>query len=268
MRLRAGYIWHMGIVAAVCFLLGAGAIAGLPHFGRELTDIARDQEVWDHGVRAADGSLEGRQHSRGGLSWLIAWYELRVTYVDDRGASHDHELTLNTAFGELNGEDDVEIRYDPAQPERFAVSWAISSSGARYRGAIVFMLVCVAMGLVLIWTGWKIRRDLQRDKQLAREGGELEVRVVGRRLVLQRGRFTGEAHYALEVPPADGIAKPHPLTHKGPLLLERGPDGNRVLALALPGDHRRVLLVRADLAPLVATHAEREAAQARAGSAA
>jgi hypothetical protein len=268
LRLRAGHVWHMGIVAAVCFLLGAGALAGVPHFAHELADVARDREVWDHGVRAADGSLEGRQHSRIGLSWLLAWYELRVMYVDDRGERHDEKLGLNTAFGELNGEDDVEIRYDPAHPERFAVSWAVSSSGARYRGAILFILICAAIGACLIWAGWKVLRDLQRDKQTAAEGGELELRVVGRQLVLQRGGFSGEAHYALEVPPVDGISAPRAMTHKGPVLLESGTDGSHVIALAVAGDHRRVLLVHADLAPLVVTDAEREAAQARAGAAA
>jgi hypothetical protein len=268
LELRAGYARKHELVALLVLLLGVGAIAGVPYLAHDITDVARDQEVWDHGVRATDESISGREHSRYGLSWLIASYDFRVSYVDDRGEKHDGVVDFATALGELDTGEETEVRYDPAHPERFAVSWAIAARGPRYRGAIALVSMSGVLGVFLIWGAWNVRRKLQRERQIAAEGLELEVRVISRQFVARRGKITGEVHYVLEIPPADGVAAPRTQNHKGSLLLECGSEGRHVLALVLPGDHKHVLLVREDLAPLVVTDAERDVAVARAASAA
>lgn len=267
LSLRAGYRWKHHLVAIFIVLSGCAMVAGAVHLGHEISDVARDQEVWDHGVRATDGSIDGRKNSRYGLSSLMASYDLRVSYVDLGGGKHDGVLELTTALGELDTSGELEIRHDPAHPERFAVSWAIASQGPRHRGAIAIVALSGLLGLFLIWGGWSIRRKLQRETQTAAEGLELEVSVVRRQFVVRRGKATGEVHYELAIPAADGVGEPRVLKHKGSLLLEHGRDGNRVLALILPGDHKHVVLVRDDLSPLVVTEAERDAARARAAAA-
>jgi len=255
-------------VALLIVVFGVGGLAGVPYFAHEITDVARDQEVWDHGVRAAKGSLSGRETSRSGLSWLIASYDLRVEYVDDRGDQHDGTLELTTALGDLDTSQEIEVRLDAAHPERFALSWAITSRGPRNRGAIAIVALSGLMGLFLIRAAWQVRRKLQRDRQIAAEGVELAVPVTRRQCVARRGKITGEVHYVLEIPSADGVVAPRTHAHKGKLLLECGQDGSRVLALILPGDHAHLLFVHDDLSPLVVTEAERDAAIARAAAAA
>jgi hypothetical protein len=267
LQLRGGYRRKHILVAVFIVVSGCAMVAGAVYLGHEISDVARDQEVWDHGVRATDGSVEGRMNSRYGLSSLFASYDLRVSYVDVGGGKHDGVLELTTALGELDSSGELEIRYDPAHPERFAVSWAIASQGQRHRGAIAIVAMCGLMGLFLIWGGWNVRRKLQRETRIAAEGLELEIPVVKRQLVARRGKVTGEVHYELAIPSADGVAEPRTHKHNGSPLLECGRDGNRVLALILPGDHKHVLLVHDDLSPLVVTEAERDAAKARAAAA-
>ena len=265
--LRAGYRRKHHLVAIFVVLSGCAMVAGAAYLSHEISDVARDQEVWDHGVRAADGSVEGRKNSRYGLSSLFASYDLRVSYVDDRGGKHDGVLELTTALGELDTSGELEIRFDPAHPERFAVSWAIASQGPRHRGAIAIVALCGLLGLFLVWGGWNVRRKLQRETRIAAEGLELEVPVVKRQFVVRRSKITGEVHYELAIPSVDGVAEPRTRMHKGSPLLECGRDGSRVLALILPGDHKHVVLVHDDLSPLLVTEAERDAARARAAAA-
>src|SRR5215470_1870912 len=208
LELRRGYRGKLNLVALLILVFGGGMLAGAAYLSHEIPDVARDQEVWDRGVRAADGSISGREHTRYGLSSLLASYDLRVEYVDDRGGKHDGKLELTTALGDLDTSEPLEVRYDPANPKRFAVSWAIASSGPRYRGAIAIVVLCGLIGLFLIRAAWQVRRSVQRDAQIAAEGLELEVPVVSRQFVARRGKITGEVHYVLEIPSGDGVAEP------------------------------------------------------------
>jgi hypothetical protein len=94
-------------------LVAAGMLAGVPHFAHELTDIGRDQEVWNR------GGPRGRRIDRGPRAFArrdvvpARVYELHVTYVDDHGNHHEGELLLSTALGELDADQDVEIRTTP-----------------------------------------------------------------------------------------------------------------------------------------------------------
>jgi hypothetical protein len=262
LQLRRSYRLKLSLVASFILLVGAAFLAGVPALFHEITDVDRDQDVWDHGVPASDGSVEGTEHSRTGLAWLIAWYEFRVTYVDDGGARHQAELELTTALGEFDGSPPIEIRYDPAHPERFALGWAVAARGPRYRGAIAIVVGCGLLGVLLVRSAWQIRRRRKREQQIASDGVELELRVVSRHLTTRRGKLTGEAHYVLEIPSADGVAAPKTHDHKGPLLFEYGGDAEHVLAMILPGDHKHVLVLQEDLAPLLVTEAERDSATA------
>jgi hypothetical protein len=241
---------------------GAGAVWAIS----DAWSIRRDQRIWDSGTQATDGMVHGKVRSRG-LRWVIAFYDLDVTYADADGARYRGPVEIATMLGSVDTDADPEVRYDPADPDRFALSWAVDASGARWRWVVIGGALFGAIALLFAWVtrGW-IQETLA-IRQCARRGREVVVRIADvLRVDDDRGRRTTKARYTLLVPAPDGADDQRWLEE---LDLARGrplfadPTEGTAHALIGPGANTRILLCDS-LYPLALTAAERREVHARA----
>ena len=135
--------------------------------------------IWADGVPAVGGSVHGHRTSKFGMTWLVASYDLDVSYEDAAGNHHDGNHSFWTMIGGPDTDDQPELRYDREHPDKFAVSWEIAASGARLRATIILGLVCTALALVMGLVISLVPKAMLRIWRCGRRGDELVVRVTG-----------------------------------------------------------------------------------------
>lgn len=265
LRLRLGYGASYWIGALVCLGVAAALAVAARGFAGDIGDLRREQQLWERGTPAADGWIDGKRRSQLGLSWVIASYDAKVTYTDDRGERHTGTLAFWTMFGGPDT-DAAELRFDPAQRDRFAVSWGVDASGARWRAVIVMTALFALLALTFAYVAWIAIGALRRDRRIAATGDEVELRVVSTKQVMKEVRpgeggaqrlvpeSTGKWQLELELD-RDG-REPRRMTLQLEWPLYCAPDNARILALA--DDSRDHLIVLAhDGAPLALSDADR-----------
>jgi hypothetical protein len=265
LRLRFGSQLSYWIGALVCLAVAAGLALGARWFASDGGEIRRDQRIWERGIPAADGSIDGKRRSRFGLSWFIASYEAHVTYTDDRGDRHQGELDFWTMFGGPDT-DAAELRHDPEHRDQFAVSWGVDASGARWR-AVVFMTVLFGLlALAFVYVAWFAVRAMRGERRIAASGDEVELRVISRAPVMKQvgpgegaaqrlvPESTGKWQFELELD-RDG-REPRRMTLQLAWPLYCAPDNARILALA-DASRDRLIILQHDGAPLALSPEDR-----------
>jgi hypothetical protein len=183
-----------------------------------------------------------------------------VRYHDDQGTWFHDTVDFATMFG---GPDTAhaELRYDPKDHKRFAISWAVEATGARYRGAIVFGLGLALFAAIAAMASKMLVRFMRCFVRIGREGDEIELAVLSSSPV-DVGQPNGKQRYRLQLA---GIEPPRIFVKDSWGLLACSPDRKRAVGLWIPGDPQHVIVIEYDLTPLVVTDAERLEIANRAG---
>jgi hypothetical protein len=259
LRLRASS--HAKTVLAVLIVLGmaAGTGFGATWFISSAGTILRDQAIWERGIAAPDGSINGKRTSKL-IPWLIANYDATVHYVDVEGARYEGSVDFWTMFGGPDT-DNAELRYDPEHHERFALNWAVEASGARWRAVIVMTALLSLLCLTALYATWAIVQTARGEARVAAYGDEVELRVISATPTTKDGKPTGKYHYVLELGEGEHVER---ITRDSEWLLVCAPNDARVLGLWDPGKPASVIVLRSDLAPLAVSAADRAEINARA----
>ncbi len=263
--LRAGV--HVKTALLVLFMLAGTAGLGLATtwFVSSGASIGRDKDVWARGL-PADGSIHAKRTSKL-IPWLVANYDGTVRYTDAEGARYEGTIDFWTMFGGPDT-DNAELRYDPQHHERFAVSWGVEASGARWRAVIVMSVLFALLTLAFGFGTWAIVDNALAVVRVARRGDEVQLRVVSCTPIVKDGKPTGKYRHELELDIGDGTTKQ--IVEESLWLLHCAPDDSRAVGLWIPGKPHTVIVVRSDVEPLAVSGAERleitrraEAARAR-----
>jgi hypothetical protein len=252
LRLRAGT--HVKTALLLLFMVAFTSGLGLATiwFASDGRAILRDKDVWARGV-PADGTINAKRTSKL-TPWLVASYDGTVRYTDAEGAQYEGEVDFWTMFGGPDT-DNAELRYDPQHHDKFAISWGVEASGARWRAVIVCSIMFAFLTLAMAFGTWAIFDNARRTARVARDGDEVELRVVSSTPIVKEGKPTGKYRHELELD-IEGEA-PKRVVEESPWLLSCAPNDARVLGLWLPGKLNPVIVLRSDLAPLAVSDAER-----------
>jgi hypothetical protein len=235
----------------------------------DVVHLQREKAVWARGV-PADGEVKGTEHSKLGLSWVIAIDDLDVAYTSADGQRHTGNLEFMTFLGGPDTDAEPELRYDPAHPDDFALSWGIDGSGARWRaGVIVGGLAGIIALFILYAVAIAGPRRQRLLRQCARDGEEVIVRIADIKVVKdQKGNPTPNRIFTVVPPAATGGDDP-PIDSEAinaskhvPLFADAA--GHTAFALYLRGKERQLILLTDGFAPLDLTDAEKAEAVRRA----
>jgi hypothetical protein len=263
LRLRIGYQLKTYIGSllslAVAVALGFGASCTV----RSAGTILRDKEVWEHGIASDGGTLHGKRNSHIGLTWLYAQYRGDVSYSDETGQRFEGSFSFDTMLGGPDIDDAAELRYDRDHHDRFAVSWAVEASGARWRAVVVMTLLLGVLAVTFAFLAWVLVADLHAERRMVATADEVELRVKACTPITKEGKPTGKWHHQLELVDDTGTTI-RELAVTSAWLLYCASDNARVFGLWRPGHPKRVIVLDRDCAPLAVTAAEREAIMQRA----
>ena len=92
--------------------------------------IALEQQarIWASGTPAPDAKVSSDESFETADSWLFLFrtyhYQLRATYQTPQGA-REETLAFSSVLRSIDARAPGQLRYDPARPELFAVSWTV-----------------------------------------------------------------------------------------------------------------------------------------------
>lgn len=234
------------IALPVGLLLGALLLGWL---GGEVGDYLTERRIAQTGSLAKSVKIAGQTHSK----MFINNADLDIAYEDASGGQHRGKQSLWYAFGDIDQHAPLSVRYDPAAPDRFALSWALDVGVSR----MAFLLLCLGLGGLFVVLPLLLAvnqlRTVRQARRAAADSDEVLLRVT--QIVEQKANDvpTGnlELHYVVVDEPAEH--KPRVvLRHKNarPLLWL---DEEHLVSLRCrpqPGkDRGDVLLVDEDLHP-------------------
>ena len=239
-RIKAAIALPIGIVLGV-LLFG--------WLGGEVRDYLNERKLAQTGTLAKSVKIAGQTHSK----MFINNADLDIAYEDASGAPHRGKQSLWYAFGDIDQQSPLSVHYDPAAPDRFALSWALDVGVSR----MAFLLLCLGLGglfvvLPLLMAVNQLR-TVRQARRAAAESDEVLLRIT--QIVEQKANEvpTGnlELHYVVVDEPAEH--KPRVvLRHKNARAL-LWLDEEHLVSLRcrpMPGkDRGDVLLVDEDLHP-------------------
>jgi hypothetical protein len=238
-QLRAAAVFLSLAVVLGTAMLGYGAFL--------LRNLVRELVVWKHGEIAAEAAIEGEvKTSRA----VFHEYELRVTYRDAAGLEHRVEHDVMSLLEKADTDADPVVWYDPADPQRVAVSWTAQLKW----GPLAFSLAMLTIG-AFVWLGglttaFGARRNVRSARACAGAGRELEVRVVKLMPLGNKGKML--LTYELPASPHARGGKREAVLDWKPILIGP-PAALRAVALVSPDAPKHPIFPREDLHPFEAT---------------
>jgi hypothetical protein len=261
LRLRRDFV-RRGVLAALPWLALSLALLGygLSRGTQEALRLREEARIWEEGHDAGQSIARGQQLTQRSL---LRGYVLEVVYNDAEGIIYHRDLSFE-ALAAVDTDQPAKVRYDTADPGRFALSWGIEVMGARWAALGLYSAFFGAAALLLFLLGLgalrpvlDARRAALRSDEVAcevleirppkREGGEILYRY---RLLGARSPLEGE----VSCPRAEG----EPLFMNG---------RKHILALVAHRARRpRPIILRDDLFPFEVSAEELRALRERLAS--
>jgi len=237
-RMRIGFV--------VCAFLGLlPTVASIYVAVDGVGSILSDQSVWDAGKQGHQVSVTDRNK----VKFVFVSYKLDASWVDDRGTSHHGKAEWETILGVTTPRMRGELRYDPADPDRFVVRAAIETIGARWLFVVVVGGICSVLGIILLIAAWEMRGRLRLARLCAVRSEVVECELVSQKRVMGKNGATGWALVRFRLQPHAPIRKQRLYVRElGPLWANDAK--TRVYALRSPSAPDRPLVLAADLYPL------------------
>jgi hypothetical protein len=243
-----------GLLATVGVII---AVGGTIWEGGSLARMARDSRTWKRGVSAKWAEISVGQTAKNQVLFTSTFH---VSYRDRDDVEHEGEVEFTTFARNVPRDQPAQVRYDPNEKDRFALSWEIGSGWSRWVAPMVEIVLAVAVGLLLWWSRHLPLSRLRDARECGAASEELALPLVESEDV-QYPRWpapkTGDRRYRVR----DG-ERVHDVWfgRGGPLFA----DGARRYVVALRSAPREVLVVvSADLRPFVFSPEEERAIRAR-----
>lgn len=199
LRLQSSYVLGCWLKALIFFALGAAILVGITIWqGGEARAILRDGEVWEHGEVAVDSNVSGKERSQ---NFIVNSYDLKVDYTDQQGGAHHAKLEFTLLFRSVDQRSEAEVRYDPRDPSKFALAWAVDRSGSRWLSVIFLWGILALFAALMAWLGFLQVRNWLDARAAAADSDEIAAHLVSVSEVRnQKGKPTGARNYLLVVP--------------------------------------------------------------------
>lgn len=200
--------------------------------------LLAERALWERGAGGRVVRLSGKleKWQKLGLTFFYD-YALEVSWADDQGRVHQGKSSFEWMFKGVPESDVPELRYDPAAPDRFVLSWAAQGGLPRDGMAIL----CAALGTLMTLGTIAMIRGERRWLELLRICAEDGDEILGR--VEKAWQHKG-VHYVRYRLPDDGRVRKH--EGEQPLILLSG-GVQHVLALRSPRAPDSPFVVAADL---------------------
>lgn len=187
--IQPAFVRRSYLVAAICAPIGLALVAALLWWQLgEVGDYLRERRLLREGTKVADAEVSGRTSGK-----LFIWHaDLDVAYVDQAGKSHRGQQTVWYAFGDIDQKAPLEVRYDPRDPDRFAVSWTVDLGANRMLSVALFLAIfglCASLPLLVAWGKLRTLRQVRRNA-VSSDEVLLELRQVTEQIV--NGSPTGQ----------------------------------------------------------------------------
>ncbi len=236
-RIRGWLLRCVALAVAIAYALYAqGEIADL---ARERAILARPDAV------EVAAEFDGRVESRWGL---FASYRGTVRFVAPGGVVQEGKVDFST-LTQIDTQAPVTVKFAPALPEQFVLSWAADAMGSRW----VMLAILAGFGLLVLpglfwWIGSLLFGQVDLALAVSVDGEQHVRRLVRVEEQKQYGKLIVR-RYVVEVPTARGPKQLFAAwkQKEGTACLVP-PDG--VLVLSSPSVPKRVLVLRHDLWPL------------------
>jgi hypothetical protein len=175
LKLRLSY--RIGrLMYGLPFLL-AGILVGGYFFMLMASDakkIIHDHFLWSNGEAATQVIANGTKRTQKSIFYS---YDIGVRFADKAGLLHEGQVKFDTVFG-IPDRTKTEVRYDPANPGDFVLSWAIDVTFWRW-GHFAFMSgAWLAMAGFLCFLGWRLIREAVVAARYATVSQELHLWVL------------------------------------------------------------------------------------------
>ncbi|HEX4406433.1 MAG TPA: hypothetical protein VGM56_16790 [Byssovorax sp.] len=281
LRLQRGYMPRAYALGIALLLVGLGVTSAYVAWQwGDAAQILADEDVWARGVPALASDVEGSTTTR---QLIFTEYELDVRYKDPAGGVHTTKSSFSTLGGGPDTSKAAEVRVDPRDASRFALSWGIESKTTRWISFGVLFSIGSALGLMVVWLGVMGIRRARLTVALARDSVEVECPVISALPQYVNGRATGHMIYNFFVPPAPrdaadpgyraapeapppapSVARSTILPKKrgGPFYVQRG-KYEQVLVVVSRDDPSQFILLGSDFYPFDLDDAQRAAAIAQ-----
>jgi hypothetical protein len=250
LQLKSSFVWLNRLLGIGLVLAGLAAGVGYAWWQYDaVRELWEQSQIWAVGVPALSTTVGGEvKTSRA----IFHEYKLEVHYVDALGVTHEHKLEFDTLGGAVDQDREAMVHYLEADPDRFALSWAVDVKTSRW--ASIAFLGLVGVGLIggsLFFFGGVAWRTLSAAQRCAHRSDEVIVRIT--RVVAQTNKGKHDAdvyHYAGET--IDGRVVTgnvlFSLKH-GPLYAD--PAHQTMVALVAPENLKRPVIVHDDFHPFV-----------------
>jgi hypothetical protein len=226
-------------LALVAVLVAMGAAFGAGCFV-SAQQIVSERILWSRGTLGRVVHLSGRVEETQKLGLTLFYdYDLDVKWVDAQGHQHSGKTSFGRTFRGIGKREHARLKYDPAAPERFVLSWAAEGGMARAGLMLICALLAGAM-LVCARALVKVERERLALLYMCAEDGE-ELLCPVQKTWSQKG-----IHYLKYRLPDDERVRVY--RGEAPFLVAR--DGElHALALCSPRAPSSPYVVEADLRP-------------------
>jgi hypothetical protein len=222
-------------VVAVLVAMGGAFCFGCFTEGRH---IFNERALWARGMPGRLVHLSGRveETQKLGLTFFYD-YDLDVKWLDSQGQQHSGKTSFGRTFRGVGKHEQARLRYDPAAPDTFVLSWAAQGGLPRFGLALLCGLIGASM-LLCARALVRVERERLALLQMCAEDGE---EVLGS--VEKAWSHKGVHYVRYRLPDED-----RPRTYRGeaPFVFSRNGE-LCVLALRSPRAPRSPYVVEADL---------------------
>lgn len=171
------YVARNLAIAVLCIMGALGCVGGgawlLAHTARK---IAHDQRLWATGHDAYAVRIGGTSTSH---SFVINDYDIDVHYVDEQQGPHDGKARFTLLVSSIDDHDSGDVKYDPADPADFVVSWAVGHLVARWACALFLSSSFIGLfGVGLLVIGVRRIRLVTDARHVAARSDEVLLELV------------------------------------------------------------------------------------------
>ena len=135
MRQLKVLMWAAAGAVFVIFLLYSGF--------QNVGSLLAQQSLWKRGAPGVEVRVRGQERSN---RMILKTYDLEVQYTDAQRRKHDEKIEFVTLFSSVDQARHAEVRYDPEDPTRFVLSWALDVGGGRWMAGLFFILMSPLLG--------------------------------------------------------------------------------------------------------------------------
>jgi len=243
--------------AAVLLLLVGGMGGFFAWYGAsETASWLTSRAVWQSGAAAEDAEIDGTTTTR---KLLFHSLEGKVRYRTPEGDEREAEVDVTSVLEDFDTQRPFAARFDPAHPDRVAISWAQELSYGPWLWLATSWGMALFMLGVALWAAVAAFRSLRAVALAAVEPTAVPLRVHASGPQLNNGQPTGAHEVKYSLPGADQVHTA--VIHCPPLLVEAGAQTLGLALRSANAAHAPVVLCEG-LYPYAASEAQVEAVRA------